>query len=43
MLNILYILLTHNSAYTVTHIDELEAVNLNALCLHFHPCLLNIY
>jgi len=28
MLNILNILLTHNSAYTVTRIEELKAVNL---------------
>ena len=28
MLNILRILLTHNSAYTVTRIEELKAVNL---------------
>ena len=28
MLNILNILLTHNSAYTVTRIQELKAVNL---------------
>jgi len=35
MLNILNILLTHNSAYTVTRIDELKAMNLKCNLFSF--------
>ena len=35
MLNILNILLTHNSAYTVTRIEELKAVNLKCNLFEF--------